>query len=74
MRHRFNDAVLKAVSIRGRKIPRTEFSEVLEPLFSRRARIKTLNVDLGGRYSNQLDQLIVTLSSLVGEILSGSQG
>jgi hypothetical protein len=57
VRHRFNEAVLEAVSIRDRKIASTEFSEVFVPLFSRPSSSKALRVDLAGRCVNRLQHL-----------------
>jgi hypothetical protein len=57
VRHRFNDAVLEAVSIRGRRIPRTEFSELFAPLFPRPSSNWALRVDLRGHYSNSVEDL-----------------
>src|SRR4029453_9069157 len=48
VRRRFNDAVLKAVSIRDRKIARADFSEVFATLFSRPSSNKGLKVDPRG--------------------------
>jgi hypothetical protein len=54
LRRRFNDALLKAVYIKDRRIGRAEFSEVFEPLFSRPSSNRALKVDLAGRCVNRL--------------------
>ena len=48
VRRRFNDAVLRAVYIKDRRIGRTEFSEVFAPLFSRPSSNKALKVEVRG--------------------------
>jgi hypothetical protein len=48
VRRRFNDAVLKAVYLKDRRIDRTEFSEVFAPLFFRPSSNKALKVDPRG--------------------------
>jgi len=57
VRRRFNDAVLRPVYIKDRKIARAEFSEVFAPLFSRPSSNKALKVDLAGRCVNRLPLL-----------------
>ena len=47
-RRRFNEAVLEAVYVKDRKIPRAEFSEVFAPLFSRPSSNKALKVEVRG--------------------------
>ena len=48
VRRRFNEAVLEAVYVKDRKIPRAEFSEVFAPLFSRPSSNKALKVEVRG--------------------------